>query len=131
MLVGGLTGIQYAVVGMFAGLLPLLILLLCRGIGAGDVKFFAAYGAWMGATFVLQTMMYAILYAGFVGMMLFIFKQDFCKRVVRLVIMWLTPLKVRDWVMPRFDHAELTRFPFMIATVPGAVTAWLMIGVMG
>jgi len=125
---GGLGGGLQALLGALAGALPLFVLYLLKGIGAGDVKLFAALGAWIGSYLVLQTMMYAILYAGAVGVVLLICRRSFAKRVIVSTVMLLIPQKMRARISHLRDwSASGLRFPFMIAAVPGALTAWLMI----
>src|SRR5690242_782668 len=63
LLVYGLAGGLSALAGALAGFVPLLALYLFNGIGAGDVKLFAALGAWLGVLPVLQVLVYSVFYA--------------------------------------------------------------------
>ncbi|UVI33568.1 A24 family peptidase [Paenibacillus spongiae] len=126
--VEGMEGSVYAIVGAFTGFAPFFVLHLLKGIGAGDVKLFAALGAWIGSYSVLQTMMYAILYAGAVGLALLLMRRSFSQRVMAWAVMLLVPRQSGRMALPGLEAGKALRFPFMIAAVPGAVTAWLMIG---
>ncbi|SFS47473.1 prepilin peptidase CpaA [Paenibacillus sp. BC26] len=119
----GLSGAAFSLLGVLAGVFPLLALYLLKGIGAGDVKLFGALGALVGAAFSLQVLMYSILYGGLFGIVVLVMNQTFAKRLMVFTVSLLalsrnlhadgfTPLK-KDGL----------RFPFMIAVVPGAITA--------
>ncbi|SEN85702.1 prepilin peptidase [Paenibacillus sp. OV219] len=112
----GLAGAGYALVGGLAGLLPLLVLYALRGIGAGDVKFFAALGAVIGAVNVLYVLMNSILYGGLLGALMLAFNKASGRKLMSGIVSVLVTSKT-----------EGTRFPFMIAVVPGVITAWYFI----
>lgn len=86
---GGMEGITAALIGAAAGFFPLLLLHLAKGIGAGDVKLFAALGAWLGVWTVLQVLLYSILYAGAIGICLVIMNRTFGKRLVEGQLLFL------------------------------------------
>ncbi|MFC4811055.1 A24 family peptidase [Paenibacillus sp. GCM10023250] len=122
---GGWNGGLQALLGAAAGLIPMLLLYGLKGIGAGDVKFFAALGAIVGAAAVLQVMMYAILYGGLLGLAFLLLRRNFARRLLlgavsviaaesRLAAAWETNIAGSGGL----------RFPFMVAVLPGAVTAW-------
>lgn len=123
----GMDGAATAAAGAAAGFVPLLLLHLARGIGAGDVKLFGALGAWVGVWTVLDMMLYAILYAGVIGVCLIIVNRAFGKRVAAGVTAILVPeagWRKRQWL----KWAESgNKFPFMLAVAPAAVTVWSMI----
>ncbi|AZN43002.1 A24 family peptidase [Paenibacillus albus] len=112
----GLNGVGYSLLGALAGLLPLLILYALRGIGAGDVKFFAALGALIGAVNVLHVLTSSVLYGGLLGVLMLAFNKTPRKRLMLGIVSVLVTSKT-----------EGTRFPFMIAVVPGVITAWYFI----
>lgn len=123
----GWTGMKYAAYGAAAGFIPLLLLHIAKGIGAGDVKLFAALGAWVGTLAIMQLMMYAILYAGLIGVILMLVSRPFANRMVLSVISLFFQSKDRIWKEGPIWTAAGTTFPFMLAVVPGAVTAWMVI----
>lgn len=59
----GWAGLWHATTGMLVGFGLLVGLWLIRGMGAGDVKFMAALGAWLGP----QLTLYAVAAAGLIG----------------------------------------------------------------
>jgi prepilin peptidase CpaA len=124
----GWTGLFLSLGGAVAGFIPLLVLHLAKGIGAGDVKLFAAIGAWIGTMAVLQLMMYAILYAGLVGLLLLVFNRPFARRMTAgLTLLTSLPLGSRIGTSPWLAWAKSGRtFPFMLAVAPGAITMWMI-----
>lgn len=124
----GWHGLLLSIGGAAAGFIPLLVLHLAKGIGAGDVKLFAAIGAWIGTMAVLQLMMFAILYAGLVGLLLLIINRPFAKRMMAGIALLTTlPLGSRIGASPWFTWAKSGRtFPFMLAVAPGAITMWMI-----
>lgn len=123
---GGWDGLLNSVVGAAAGFLPLVLLYAAKGIGAGDVKLFGALGTWIGASQVLYVMMYSILYAGLIGAVLLIVHRPFFKRIAAASICLLTQggkLGRGEWAAWAADGRS---FPFMLAAVPGAITALLV-----
>ncbi|WP_336788226.1 A24 family peptidase [Paenibacillus sp. MMO-177] len=127
---GGGQGLLLALYGAAAGFVPLLILHLAKGIGAGDVKLFAALGAWLGTLAVLQLMMYAILYAGLVGLVLLVFHRPFARRMTAGIFSFLAlRFGGREGASSWLAWANNGRtFPFMLAVAPGALTLWLISG---
>jgi len=123
----GMDGVATAAAGAAAGFVPLLLLHLAKGIGAGDVKLFGALGAWVGVWTVLQLMLYAILYAGAIGVCLVIANRAFGKKVTAGVTAILAPAagwRKSEWL--RWAETG-KKFPFMLAVAPAAVTVWSMI----
>ncbi|WP_161601610.1 A24 family peptidase [Paenibacillus luteus] len=122
--IGG--GVGTAAAGAAAGFFPLLLLYLARGIGAGDVKLFAALGSWIGVWTVLQLMLYSILYAGAIGVCLIVINRAFGKRFAAGAVAMLGPAsggRKLQWL----QWAESgKKFPFMLAVVPAAITVWSM-----
>ncbi|MBB3112928.1 prepilin peptidase CpaA [Paenibacillus phyllosphaerae] len=124
---GGLSGATAALTGAGAGFLPLMLLYLLKGIGAGDVKLFAALGAWVGPLLVLQTLMYAILYAGAVGVILVLALRPFGRRVLNgIAILVSSGMPDRARQLMHLSTAKTMKFPFMLAALPGALTAWYL-----
>lgn len=120
-----INGWLWSLGGASAGFLPLLLLYALGGIGAGDVKLFGGLGAWIGAYSVAHVLMYAILYAGAIGILLLIVNRIFARNALKAVCMALLPgvsMKNR-W----FGWAKSGKsFPFMLAVIPAAITVWLI-----
>jgi prepilin peptidase CpaA len=122
----GIDGLVKAAAGAAAGFVPLLLLHLARGIGAGDVKLFGALGAWVGVWIVLQMMLYAILYAGVIGVCLVVVNRAFGKKMTAGVTAILVPAagwKRSQWLQWAKSGKK---FPFMLAVAPAAITVWAM-----
>lgn len=112
----GWQGLIDALAGGLAGALPFLVLYRFGGIGAGDIKWFGAYGIWTGALDVWLLMLDAILIAGALSMLLLTLRLPWLRR-------WGRKL---PWPWGR--HPALPGrgavFPFMLAVAPGYV--WFM-----
>jgi prepilin peptidase CpaA len=63
----GWAGAQHAGAGWVVGTLVFLPLFLLRGMGGGDVKLLAAFGAWLGTADVLWLAAYASMSGGVLG----------------------------------------------------------------
>lgn len=125
--VNGMAGAAAAAAGAAAGFVPLLLLHLAKGIGAGDVKLFGALGAWVGVWTVLQMMLYAIFYAGLIGICLVFVNRSFGKKVTAGVTSFIvTGLGWRKHQWLQWAESG-KKFPFMLAVAPAAVTVWSMI----
>lgn len=120
----GLEGGWFSLLGAFAGFVPLIVLYLFNGIGAGDVKLFVALGAWIGMTAVIQVLIYAILYGGAVGMVLLLFHRPFGRRLLTGVIAFIVPGFLSQRELLHSWTKDGLRFPFMIVVVPAALTTW-------
>ncbi|WP_424767142.1 A24 family peptidase [Paenibacillus sp. sgz302251] len=123
----GMTGLITAAAGAAAGFVPLLLLHLAKGIGAGDVKLFGAIGAWTGAGLVLQVTLYSILYAGLIGIGLILINRSYGRKVAAETASLLVPAsgwRKSQWL----KWAESgKRFPFMLAVAPAVITVWTML----
>ncbi|MBD2844321.1 prepilin peptidase [Paenibacillus sp. IB182496] len=97
----GLGGLGAALAGTAAGLTPMLLLYLLKGIGAGDVKLFAALGGWIGAFLVWQVMIYSILLAGGIGVLVLLFNRPFGRRVAALLQRMLPDMLLIGWAAAR------------------------------
>jgi len=113
----GWHGLFVAIVGGLAGLLPFLVLYRFGGIGAGDIKWFGAYGTWTGASAAMRLMVDAVLIAGVLSFMLLSLRLPGLRRLASRV----------PWPWGR--HPSLPGrgavFPFMLAVTPGY--AWLIL----
>ncbi len=70
----GWQGLGMGLAGMLTGFGLLIVLWLMRGMGAGDVKFMAAIGAWLGPQLTLYAVAAGGLAGGVIGI-LFIIRQ--------------------------------------------------------
>ncbi|MEW9698812.1 prepilin peptidase [Paenibacillus sp. SI8] len=124
-IVQGWAGLLFASTGALTGFVVLLLLYLLGALGAGDVKLFAAIGALMGLTYVVQCMIYSILFAGAIGLLLLLVRKQ----------VFATAIKLANWLFSIVAHGDKEailgmkhqrnlKFPFMYAVAPGVVVAW-------
>lgn len=113
---GGWQGLAAAVSGAVAGMLPLLLLYRLKGIGAGDVKWFGAFGVWSGPLPVLQLLVYSMLAAGGLSLLLLSLRLPGIRTWGRRVP-W-------PWGVHPALAARGAAFPFMLAVAPGF--GWMM-----
>ncbi|WP_159883534.1 A24 family peptidase [Paenibacillus puerhi] len=123
----GWDGLAGSTVGLVAGFVPMLLLYALRGVGAGDVKLFAAIGAVTGAAFTLYAMAVSLCFAGFIACLVFLWRHDRVQKFKEvfgvLLRMWL----FRDLaaLIKPVDESERLKFPFMWAVLPGSAYAYL------
>ncbi|MDR6549697.1 prepilin peptidase CpaA [Paenibacillus qinlingensis] len=121
----GWEGLIFAFLGSGTGLVVVLFLYVIGALGAGDVKLFAAIGAFMGVAFVMQTLVYAILCAGIIGLILLLIQKQ----------MRTTSEKLRGWLISicayrqidtlfELKHQKNIKFPFMYAVAPSVAVTW-------
>jgi len=125
----GASGFGRSFGGLAAGFAIMLALYSCRVVGAGDVKLFAAIGALSGAAFVVSVTVYAIVYAGVIGIVLLLLRRQLVRRVIAAGLAAIGLLAFRDVAGFRlYVRSDLLTFPFMLAAVPAFATAawqWL------
>jgi prepilin peptidase CpaA len=115
-LIEGFRGLAWAGTGMFAGIVPLLVMYLFRGLGGGDVKWFGAAGCWIGAPAVLQLAIDSVLIAGGLALLLLLFRLPAARSIgARMPWPWGEhPV-----------HGRGVKFPFMLAVTPAFALVWL------
>lgn len=109
----GSEGLVAATIGAVAGMLPLYVLFLLRGMGGGDVKWFGAFGIWMGALPTLRLMMYAIVVAGAIAAILVLLRLPVLRKLGER-LMW-------PWGRHPVTDGKGARFPFMLAVAPSLI----------
>jgi len=113
----GWSGLLESLVGGVAGMLPFLLLYRFGGIGAGDIKWFAAYGTWAGAVSALQLMIDSVLVAGALSILLLSLRLPGIRRLGGK-LPW-------PWGKHPASPGRGAVFPFMLAVVPGYAWLWL------
>lgn len=123
---GGWTGLVFACIGTLASFVPLLLLYGFGGVGAGDVKLFAAVGAIAGTEYGLFCLMYSIVYGGIIGLVLLVVRKELHRRLWWRLRSFFFALVFRTtWRAGEgAGTTERLRFPFMYAVLPGALTAY-------
>lgn len=123
----GSSGLVDALMGLVVGFTLLFILYIAGGVGAGDVKLFAAIGAIMGPSYVSDAFSYSAVWALIIGLVLFVARGEVAERLKGLkealfamfLFRGLKPLK-------EFSVDKGLKIPFMYAVLPGTIFAWLL-----
>ncbi len=68
-------GISASLIGLFSGFMPMLLIHLLTGIGAGDVKLMGAIGSLTGHTAVLAIFYYSFVVSGAFAIIYFIYQR--------------------------------------------------------
>jgi prepilin peptidase CpaA len=122
---GGWAGLSTAVLGISAGLLLYGWMFILGAMGAGDVKFLMALGAWGGLRFAVQTALLGVLVGGLFAALILIFSgkmPGFAKRMHRfLLTLFVRELEIE---MPKVNHAMTMPFGIPIAIA----AAWVALG---
>lgn len=105
-----------ALAGGAAGFLPLFLLYRFGGIGAGDVKWFGAFGLWTGAGTALQLLAYSVVLAGCLSVLLLLLRFPGLRR-------WGKRLPW-PWGRHPAEPGKGAIFPFMLAVAPSFF--WLL-----
>ncbi len=108
-IMSGPDGIARSFIGLFGSLAALLVIYLCRGVEAGDVKLFVALGAIGGLEVSLSVLVCSLVIAAAMG------------------IFVLVARRVRDG--GRDQSGRRVQFPFMYAVLPGFILTWVMMEV--
>lgn len=113
----GWSGLLESLAGAIAGALPFVLLYRFGGIGAGDIKWFAAYGAWAGPVSALRLMVDSVLVAGGFSLLLLSLRMPGIRRIGGKL----------PW--PWGKHPSLPGrgavFPFMLAVLPAYAGIWM------
>ncbi|MDB5053111.1 MAG: peptidase [Bacilli bacterium] len=123
LLSGGVDGILFSVYGLFLGFALLFIVYLMGALGAGDVKLFAAIGAITGTEFTLDSMIYAMIYAGIIGCFILLSRQQFVRKISAIFkLFYLFAIIKEVAIFTKLDKKQMIRFPFMWAVLPAVIT---------
>ncbi|MFL5812387.1 MAG: prepilin peptidase [Bdellovibrionia bacterium] len=121
----GWTGLSTAVLGTLAGLILYGWMFVLGAMGAGDVKFIMALGAWGGVRFAVQTALLGVLVGGLLAVLMLVFSgkmPGFLKRVHRFFLtLFVRELEIE---MPKINHAMTMPFGIPIAIA----AAWVALG---
>lgn len=124
-LFGGRSGLVDALLGAAAGFGVMLLFHLFGAIGAGDVKLFAAVGALSGPLLTISIITYSILFAGVIGLGMLVRRKQFAVkgRQIMYAVYSFIFFKHKDTFIS--SRADMIRFPFLMAVVPGLAAAML------
>ncbi|MNV25829.1 Type IV leader peptidase family protein [compost metagenome] len=122
---GGWKGVMFSAAGAAAGFLPLLLMHIAGAVGAGDVKLFAGIGAWTGAAFTVQVILFSLLFAAVIGWVLVLKRRESSQRLRGIWRLLQGFFYVPRWVSLKVMDSEPLRFPFMLAVIPASVAVFL------
>ncbi|MFD0697108.1 prepilin peptidase [Paenibacillus sp. GCM10027628] len=121
----GWNGLMFTLNGAVTGFTLLFLLHLLGALGAGDVKLFVAIGALMGVTFVLQCIIYAILFAGVIGLCLLLIRRQVTTTGHKFASWFISIVAFGDkGTLLNLKRQNNTKFPFMYAVAPAVMLAW-------
>lgn len=125
--IGGFQGLLSSMSGLSTGFGIMFVLYLAGAVGAGDVKIFGGIGAWTGVLFTVQAMVYSILIAGIIGLAILLWKKQLVQRLGKLILyIFSRVIPGIGFMSPLQSYSPLKeglRFPFMIAVLPGFISA--------
>jgi prepilin peptidase CpaA len=119
----GTDGFIFSICGLFLGLFMLFLMYVVGALGAGDVKLFAAFGAIAGMEFVMNSLVYALIYAGIIGCIILITQKKLISRMFWVLHIVFSLIIMKEWkVFQSLPQKQLLRFPFMWAVLPAVIT---------
>ncbi|MFH1418466.1 MAG: A24 family peptidase [Planctomycetota bacterium] len=83
----GWSGLSAALLGMLVGFGMLVLLWAIKGMGAGDVKFMAAIGAWLGPVMAFYAVCVGALIGGALALALIAARRDWCQAYANLGVL--------------------------------------------
>ena len=86
---GGTAGLAGSIVGALAGFSLMIMLYTMGGMGAGDVKFVTALGAWLGLPLTLYVLMAGCIAAGVYAAILLVTASSLRETLLNMQILWL------------------------------------------
>jgi prepilin peptidase CpaA len=121
----GFSGLSRSLLGAFLGFGVMLLLYMCKAVGAGDVKLFAAIGAISGPMLTFSAITYSVLWAGVIGIGILLHQRRLFASGKSIGLAVAGFLFIRQKLC--VDERLTLRFPFMAAVIPGLCTAlWEM-----
>ena len=117
-------GLAHGFGGLLLGLALWVPFYALGWIGAGDVKLFAAAGAWLGPAGALDAMVLAAVAGGALGLAWMLWQRGGVAGT--LVGIWVTRVAWRGLIRPPTDVPLQARLPYGVALAVGAALAgWL------
>ena len=116
---GGLDGATFSAAGWLTGLLLFLPWFLAGGMGGGDVKLLAAYGAGLGAGQTVTACLFAMLSGGVLAMIILI-RQGRLRPAIASVVSLAAPQYGAALLTPGMSSAQPARASLAYA-VPVAI----------
>lgn len=124
----GFNGFILSGSGFLLGLALLFIPFLVGGIGAGDVKLFAAIGALKGPTFVFYTFLFTGIIGGIVAIII-LFKQRRLKSSVKRIVFAVSLIKQDKDAINSIEKKDLSpSFPYGVPILLGTLSTLILGG---
>ncbi len=83
----GLTGLTHGLLGMATGFGLLIVLWMMHAMGAGDVKYMAALGAWLGPQMTLHAVIVGGLLGGLLALIVIVWRRSWTQTSVNLGVL--------------------------------------------
>ncbi len=132
---GGMPGLAGSLLGALAGFGLMIMLYMMGGMGAGDVKFVTALGAWLGLPLTLYVLIAGCIAAGVYAAVLLVTAASLRETLLNMQLLWFRlsclgrHLAYEDRVeveVKRHDRRRrLIPFSAMIALGLVATVAWM------
>jgi prepilin peptidase CpaA len=121
----GLAGLGASAAGWGLGLLLFLPVFALRGMGAGDVKLLAAFGAWLGPAGVWWTAIYGAIAGGLLAIPLLVARGAVIRtlRNLRDLFTFWRVVGPRPHPGLTLDSPDAIRMPYALPIALGAVAA--------
>jgi len=122
------SGLWFAVSGWGLGLLLFFVPFLLRGLGGGDVKLLAAFGAWLGPSMVLSVAAFAAIAGGVFALVVSVrhgYTRQAFSNVWGLLSYWRV-MGVKTHPGLTLDATSAPRLPYAVPMAAGlGITLWL------
>src|SRR5699024_6741082 len=125
LITGGIDGLIFSFYGLLVASAIFIFLHIFKAIGAGDVKLFVAIGSLVGMRMVLDITMYAIIFAGVIGLVILLVTKTFLRNVASAIFSFVNAfLSKKLEPLEEFKVTKGTKFPFMYAVMPAVVVSY-------
>lgn len=123
LLLGVITGIKYALLGMTVGVLMFVVPFLMGGMGGGDVKLMGGIGSWYGPVGIINIGLYTALCGGVAAIFILLAK----KKLPAFKGIWIDFIDLIGFRRRPAKSTRSTLFPYTMAIGAGFVL-YLCIG---
>lgn len=128
-MIAGYKGLLFSLWGSVLPVICLMILYLCRMLGAGDIKLFGAVGSIMGAGFTLNAILCSFIAGGIIGLSILLVKRS-CKSRLRYLLIYMKGCFLSMSLLPytSFEdkHSDDGKFHFAIAISAGTLVLFFI-----
>ena len=133
-IVNGTTGLAGSFLGVLLGFGMLVFFFVLGGVGAGDVKFLAGIGAWLGMPNTFYVFLASSLAAGVYALILMVLHGTGVEIRVRLQIVWQRVCAVgrhlgaEERVETQVERTDRRRrvIPFAAMVAVGLIALWII-----